>query len=237
MATIEAPPIAGAGWQARATPHFAVHFHPGGFAAAQAESILRRLTRLREGLEAALEIRDLPTEPIPVYLADVPDEAPGGGADALRVLCTPDTPAGALEGLALERLLRAGCGLEASNAAFLVDGLLGHLAGMSGEVDLDEISAGLAQQQRRGELLRVAPAIKRPPGAEAATYRALATSFVSWLVSTRGASTFRTFVRDLDPARADETTKLVTAQSLPALEAALARRHPGGAPPARRRAR
>jgi ATP-binding cassette, subfamily B, bacterial len=205
-------------WQARSTAHFAVHFHPGGFAAAQAEAIVRRLMRLREGLEAALEIHDLPATPMTIYLADLPDEAPGGEADALRVLCTPDTPAGALEALALERLLRAACGLRQENASFLVDGLLGHLAGMSGDVDLDEISAGLSQQQRRGELLRVAVAIKGPPRGEAPMYRALATSFVSFILSTRGPATFRTFVRDLDPARADETTKLVYARSLSELE-------------------
>jgi ATP-binding cassette, subfamily B, bacterial len=230
-----------ASFQVRHTAHFAVCFHPRSFAAAQAEAIGRRLSRLREGLEAALEIRDLPTEPIPIYLADSPDEAPGGDAGAIRVLCTPDTPAGALEGLVLERLLRAGCGLHAANAAFLVDGLLGHLAGASGEVDIEEISAGLALQKRRGEVLRVAMAIKGPfamgshatpnPGAmgpsatgslpleAAATYRALCTSFVSWLLSTQGVGSFRTFVRDLDPARAEETTKLAYARPLSALEA------------------
>jgi hypothetical protein len=214
MATVEGSKTPDAAWQARRTPHFAVHFHPGGFAAGQAEPILRRLSRLREGLEEALQIHDLPATPMAIYLADLPDEAPGGDEGALRVLCTPDTPAGALEALALEKLLRAGCGLARANAAFLVDGLLGHLAGMTGEVDIDEISAGLSQQQRRGELLRVALAIQGPVGAEIATYRALATSFVSWLLSTKGPATFRTFVRDLDPARADETTKLVYAQPL-----------------------
>ena len=207
----------------------------GGFAAGQAEAIVRRLSRLREGLEEALEIRDLPAEPIAIYLADLPDEAPGGGPGAIRVLCTPDTPAGALEGLALERMLRAGCGLRASNAAFMVEGLLGNLAGVSGEVDIEAISAGLAQKQRRGELLRLGMVVKGPPGADAATYRAQATSFVSWLLSTKGAGTFRTFVRDLDPARADETTKLVYAQSALGPRSRVARRHPGGPPQPRRR--
>jgi len=206
-------------WQARRTAQLAVHFHPGGFAAAQVDSIVRRLSRLREGLEAAIELRDLPAEPMVVYLADLPDEAPDGDAGAIRVLCTPDTPAGALEGLALERLLRATCGLHAANAAFLVDGLLGHLASVSGEVDIEEISASLSQRQRRGELLRLATAIAGPPRQEAATYRALATSFVSWLLATRGPADFRTFVRDLDPARADETTRLALARPLSALEA------------------
>jgi ATP-binding cassette, subfamily B, bacterial len=217
MATAET--ISMAAWETRATPHFTVHFHPGGFAAKQADSILRRLSRLREGVEMVLQIRDLPPGPVPVYLADTPDEAPGGGADAIRVLCTPDTPAGALEGLLLERLLRASCGLRAANASFLVDGLLGHLASAGGDVDLDEISAGLSQQQRRGELLRVAAAVQGPAGRDAATYRAVASSFVSWLLSTKGTATFRTFVRDLDPARAEETTQLAYAQPLSALEA------------------
>jgi ATP-binding cassette, subfamily B, bacterial len=217
-ARVDAGTTPSAAWQARRTAHFAVHYHAGGFAAAQAEPIARRLSRLREGLEAALEIRDLPAEPMAIYLADLPDEAPGGDDGALRVLCTPDTPAGALEGLVLERLLRAACGLHVANASFLVDGLLGHLAGLSGEVDIEEISAGLSQKQRRGELLRVGLAVKGPPGAEAAMYRALATSFVSWLLASQGPAAFRTLVRDLDPARADEATKLAYARPLSALE-------------------
>jgi ATP-binding cassette subfamily B protein len=220
MATADGTNMASVAWQARATPQLEVHFHPGGFAAGQVEPIVRRLSRLREGLEMSLELRDLPTAPIPIYLADRPDEAPGGGEGAIRVLCTPDTPAGALDALVLERLLRASCGLRAESATFLVDGLLGHLAGMSGEVDIEEISAGLSQKQRRGELLRVAKATLGPSGADPATYRALATSFVSWLLSTQGASTFRTFVRDFDPARAEESTRLVYARPLSELEIA-----------------
>ncbi len=218
MAIVDGGKTPEAGWQVRRNAHFAVHFHPGGFAAAQAEPILRRVSRLREGVEYALELRDLKVAPMAIYLADLPDEAPGGDADAIRVLCTPDTPAGALEGLVLERLLRGACGLHVASASFLVDGLLGHFAGMGGDVDIQEISAELSRKQRRGELLRVAAAVKAPPPNEAATYRALATSFVSWLLSTQGAAPFRTFVRDLDPANAEETTKLAYARPLSALE-------------------
>jgi ATP-binding cassette subfamily B protein len=219
MAIVDGSKTPEAGWQERHNAHFTVHFHPGGFAAAQAEPILRRVSRLREGAEFELKLHDLKVAPMAIYLADLPDEAPGGDADAIRVLCTPDTPAGALEGLVLERILRAACGLHVDNAAFLVDGLLGHFAGMGGDVDVQEISAGLSQKQRRGELLRVAAAVKAPPPSEAATYRALATSFVSWLLATQGPDAFRTFVRDLDPARAEETTKLAYARPLSALEA------------------
>ena len=42
--------------------------------------------------------------------------------------------------------------MQARSAAFLVDGLLGHLAAVSSDVDLEEVSAGLSQRQRRGEL-------------------------------------------------------------------------------------
>ena len=47
MATADGTEMASVAWQARATPHFAVHFHPGGFAAGQVEPIVRRLSRLR----------------------------------------------------------------------------------------------------------------------------------------------------------------------------------------------
>ena len=205
-------------WQERRSAHFVVCFHPGSFAAAQAEPVLRRLTHLREGFEAALELRALQVAPMEIYLADSPDEEPGGGPDAIRVLCTPDTPAGALDGLVLERLLRAGCGLQAKEASFLVDGLLGHIAGASGEVDVEEISAGLSQSQRRGQLPRVARVIDGSAGDAAATMRALATSFVSWLLHERGAEAFRRFVRELDPAHAEETTQRAYALTLSALE-------------------
>jgi ATP-binding cassette subfamily B protein len=206
------------GWQPHRTATFTVNFHPGTFAATQAEATARRVSRVREGIVVALAIAQ-PLPSLAIYLADLPDETPGGDSDAIRVLCTPDTPAGALEGLVLERYLQASCGLCVSNTAFLVDGLLGHLAAVSGDVDIREVSAGLAQQHRRGDLLRLATAVHGRPVAGTATYKALATSFVSWLLETRGPALFRAFVRELDPMRADETTKLVYARSLTDLEA------------------
>ncbi|MGD0530211.1 MAG: ABC transporter ATP-binding protein, partial [Polyangiaceae bacterium] len=207
-------------WQVHRNAHFVVHFHPGGFAAAQAESVLRRLQRLREGFAGALEVRDLPATPVEIHLADLPDEEPGGEARAIRVLCTPDTPAGALEGLVLERLLREGRGLRAERASFLVDGLLGHLAGLAGEVDVQEISAGLWQKQRRGQLPPVARAMEgSAPTEEAATYRALATSFVSWLLETKGPAAFGAFVQAFDPAGVDESARHAYAHPVSALEA------------------
>jgi ATP-binding cassette, subfamily B, bacterial len=208
----------GASWQERRAVGFVVHFHPGGFAAGQAESVLRRLGRLREGFEAAVGLKGLQVATIEVYLADLPDEEPGGDAAAVRVLCTPDTPAGTLDGLVLERLLRAGCGLHVRSASFLVEGLLGHLAGESHEVDVEEISAGLSQQQRRGQLPHIARVLEGPAGEDAATVRALATSFVDWLLHTRGPEAFRAFVRDFDPAHADEATQRAYAHPLSALE-------------------
>jgi ATP-binding cassette subfamily B protein len=206
------------GWQERIAPPFTVYAHPGGFAAAQVDGIARRLGRLTKGLAATLDLRETKGEPIAIYLADSPDESPFGGADAIRVLCTPDTPAGALEGLALERLLRQNAGLRATNAAFLVDGLLGHIAAEAGDVDMEEVCARLGKALRTGELPRLSVAMRGPPSADAATYRAVAAAFVSFLGSTKGPAGLRALVKELDPAHADETVRLAFARPLASLE-------------------
>ena len=121
----------------------------------------------RDGVTARSAIfRPLPS--LAIYLADLPDETPGGDADAIRVLCTPDTPAGALEGLVVERLLRWRR-LRAANAAFLVDGLLGHLAGMRGRGRHPRIQRGAAAAAPTGRPPAVVDGDPGPPSAGTAS--------------------------------------------------------------------
>ena len=138
MATAET--ISMAAWETRATPHFTVHFHPGGFAAAQVETIVRRLSRLREGPPGEdgpwRSLATSPPEPHPPSTwPTCPTRRPAAAPTPSASSAPRTRPPARSKGSCWSGSSAPRAASRAENAVpFLVDGLLpGHLCGrMSG---------------------------------------------------------------------------------------------------------
>ena len=211
-------------WQKYQSAHFTFWFMPGSQAEKNVMGFAADLEAVRDATAKALELADLPEGRVQVYLSDMPGGQQGesqvyemGGQQVIAVYLS-DAPGEVLERALVEVLLTSSLGVDADKSAMLVDGVQGYVAQLTGDSGSAELNAALLGLQSEGRRITLSDAIRGPAAETRRLYQQVVTSFVAFLLTSRGTEPFKRFTREFDPAQPDRASEAAYGKQVSALE-------------------
>ena len=215
-------------WLEYRTPNFALQYLAHSAAERDAALLASRLETFQAAIVEILDLRDALAERVYVFLSDVPDHGwlAGQARDSwtlengvarIQTVYTSDAPGEGLERAVLEMTLAASLGVRTSEAAVLVDGLLGYIAQRTGKLGPTHLDTAAIEAQGEGRT-GLADVLSGPAASMGTLYHQVATSFVAFLLHAYGLERFKRFVREFDPDAPDHAAVAAYGKPLPAVE-------------------